>query len=54
MQKRAFSGAGFAHQGQLFARGDFEVEACEHDQNAIAGAIVFGQAYGADRSPFPC
>ncbi len=32
VQQRALTGAGFSHQRELLALGDFEIEACENDQ----------------------
>ena len=47
MQQGGLAGAGLADQGQHFAAVHLEVDGVEDDQVGVAGAVNFGELFGA-------
>src|ERR1700683_5499734 len=48
MEQGGLARAGLADQGEHFAAADFEVDGIEDDQVGVAGAVDFGELFGAE------
>src|ERR1035441_9317468 len=47
MEQGGFAGAGLADEGEHFAAMDLEVDGVEDDEIGVAGAVDFGELFGA-------
>ena len=47
MEQGGFAHAGFPHEGDALAGGNFEVEIVKHNDSALTGAVMLGEANSA-------